>query len=464
VHCAQRSLPPLAMRRSNSSSLLKRALRLRSVDTRLGRLLFPGLVLFGAAYVTFIFCDALAQAAQLSQHRAGEPDFGAFTPLVLDFADAAARTQPLSELTSRASVPAVPTIHVMATSNGSPYLNWQTRTMYKTFQMVQATPEGAHMKYFTRLLHRRTDDELVAEVPTLRVDSLHAACDTWCEFPVADRPHAVAAWLKTEDAQLGDYLFLIETDYVWLAPVPAPLAPGDKPLAFHYHYINPGYPGLESVISRMWPGGQQSLIPCTGPAPVLITHGDLVRLMPKWEEYAAWIENDSEAKDKLGWVREMYAYSIAAAQAGIVHEVQEPGSTVLISQPPADDSAGRASLFHYTWGAQFKNSSGGVVWEFDKRPFTETRHVRTMRAYIPSLPPQDAATRGLRLQDGKPVTEALLKVETQMLSRMRAAIEQLPDLNVACGWNGEPVCQWGCTQGVLCLPTGRTFKVEGDAR
>ena len=28
-----------------------------------------------------------------------------------------------------------------------------------------------------RLLHRRTDDELMGEVPTVRVDSLHAACD-----------------------------------------------------------------------------------------------------------------------------------------------------------------------------------------------------------------------------------------------------------------------------------------------
>ena len=26
-----------------------------------------------------------------------------------------------------------PHIHVLATSNGSPYLNWQTRIMYRTF-------------------------------------------------------------------------------------------------------------------------------------------------------------------------------------------------------------------------------------------------------------------------------------------------------------------------------------------
>jgi hypothetical protein len=55
-------------------------------------------------------------------------------------------------------------IHVMCTSNGSPYLNWQTRIMYQTFLTVQP---GSDMLHFTRLLHRRTDDELMGEVPTV---------------------------------------------------------------------------------------------------------------------------------------------------------------------------------------------------------------------------------------------------------------------------------------------------------
>ena len=46
-------------------------------------------------------------------------------------------------------------IHVLATSNGSPYLNWQTRVMYKTFKDVA---KGSDMCHFTRLLHRRSDD------------------------------------------------------------------------------------------------------------------------------------------------------------------------------------------------------------------------------------------------------------------------------------------------------------------
>jgi hypothetical protein len=36
---------------------------------------------------------------------------------------------------------------------------------------------------------------LRAQVPTFRSDPLTPACDTWCEFPVSDRPNAVAQFL-----------------------------------------------------------------------------------------------------------------------------------------------------------------------------------------------------------------------------------------------------------------------------
>ena len=212
----------------------------------------------------------------------------------------------------------------------------------------------------------------------------------------------------------------------------------------------------------MWKGDQKT-IPCSGPAPVIIRHADLVKLMPKWEEYAAFIESDSEAKDKLGWVREMYAYSIAAAAEGIEHDVQEPDQTVLISQPPADDSLHKASAFHYTWGAEFKNASGLTVWQFDKRPYVDVKHVRRIAEHAPTTPPQDSATAGYRLQDGKAVTPALLAVETEMIQRMRDAALALPNLPDApgCGWlDNEPACTFGCATGVLCVPPGATFKVQ----
>ena len=58
----------------------------------------------------------------------------------------------------------------------------------------------------------------MAEVPTVRIDSLHAACDKWCDFPVADRPNAVNKWLHTADARRGEWIFMIEVRAACSAP------------------------------------------------------------------------------------------------------------------------------------------------------------------------------------------------------------------------------------------------------
>jgi hypothetical protein len=42
----------------------------------------------------------------------------------------------------------------------------------------------------------------------------------------------------------------------------------------------------------------------------------VVQVIPDWERLTAHIEADKESKDKLGWVREMYGFSIAVALAG----------------------------------------------------------------------------------------------------------------------------------------------------
>ena len=43
-------------------------------------------------------------------------------------------------------------------------------------------------------------NELSCQVPTFRADPLNPKCDTWCEFPVSDRPNAVAQFFKAADA------------------------------------------------------------------------------------------------------------------------------------------------------------------------------------------------------------------------------------------------------------------------
>jgi hypothetical protein len=350
-------------------------------------------------------------------------------------------------------------IHVLATSNGSPYLNWQTRIMYQTYTNVASRSNG-DMRHFTRVLHRRTDDELMAEVPTVRVDSLHAECDTWCAFPVADRPDALRKWLRTEDSKRGEWIVMIETDYVWREPLKIPAQIDSPAIAFHFHYINPMYPTLPEVMRRLAPANLRAPrvedIIKSGPAPTMIRKSDLEKLIDEYVRIAAAIEDDPDAKKKLGWVREMYAYDLAAAVADVAHAVEEPGRTRLIAQPPADTDHGSAAMFHYTWGAEYLDRDNQKVWSWDKRPYVETKHVRDPGSYKPALPPADAAESGLKLQDGKPVTPALNAVLTEMLVIMRDAIDALPKLpnTPGCGWDqGEPACDFGCVTGVLCAPT-----------
>ena len=61
-----------------------------------------------------------------------------------------------------------PGIHVVVTSNGNRYMNWQTRVLYANYKKAAAeSPEGL-LCGFTRVLHRTSDDELMHEVPTKR--------------------------------------------------------------------------------------------------------------------------------------------------------------------------------------------------------------------------------------------------------------------------------------------------------
>jgi hypothetical protein len=195
---------------------------------------------------------------------------------------------------------------------------------------------------------------------------------------------------------------------------------------------------------------------CSGPAPTMIRKAELDVLIDEYVRIAAAIEADADAKKKLGWVREMYAYDLAAAVTGVPHYVEDPGQTKLIAQPPADTNHGDAAMFHYTWGAEYLDRNKQKVWSWDKRPYVETMQVRDPARFKPELPPADAADRGLKLQDGKPVTAELNEVMTEMLALVRDAIDALDVLphEPGCGWEqNEPKCDFGCETGVLCVPT-----------
>ena len=341
-------------------------------------------------------------------------------------------------------------LHFVITSNGSPYVNFQTRVMYHSYLAARAKATGDDAAFhggFTRILHRRMNDALMREVPTVRVQPLHPACDTWCEFPVADRPDAFRQWLLSRDSRRFRYIMLGESDYVVVRPLPSikvreALADHDG-VCYHYDYINPRYGGVEQKLRDMVRiGGGYELPPIdriysSGPAPVILTREGWEKVTPPWQSFTKAIEDTPGIKSVLGWVREMYAWSAAAAVVGLNVLQQDRGSTFLIAQPPADDAIDDATMYHYTWGTELRDAgSNKVVWEWDKRKYTGASD----SFKLPELAmPPTAGSYYQQFPTRRIASAELLSTLADLIGRFNDAARELPQLP-SCGWELLPPC------------------------
>jgi hypothetical protein len=312
-------------------------------------------------------------------------------------------------------------------------MNWQTRVMYSTYLSVLASdPSGPLARgAFTRVLHRSTDDELMQELPTQRFTPVHVNCDVYCSFPVADRSPALVEWMATADSRRCSHIFLVETDYVWVKPLSASLLPLDgTALAFPYSYIVPTYPTVVPFAQRFY-DGPVSDIPATGNAPVLLTQADFRTIVPVWALIVAEIEEDEEAAESLGWVRDMYAWGFAAARTKIRHQMDEPPKNPLLAQPPADTELGNAAILHYTWGPVVFNSSDAIIWEFDKRSYTGGQYAIGPRK-LERIPEPPQWQQGLHLQSffaiGNAITPSGLELMRLFVRTFNDAVDRLPEL------------------------------------
>eukprot|EP00197_Chlamydomonas_leiostraca_P008698 CAMPEP_0202860356 /NCGR_PEP_ID=MMETSP1391-20130828/2094_1 /ASSEMBLY_ACC=CAM_ASM_000867 /TAXON_ID=1034604 /ORGANISM="Chlamydomonas leiostraca, Strain SAG 11-49" /LENGTH=430 /DNA_ID=CAMNT_0049539511 /DNA_START=142 /DNA_END=1434 /DNA_ORIENTATION=+ len=328
--------------------------------------------------------------------------------------------------------PAGDTIHSLLTSNGSPYQNFQGRIMYGTYKLVQQMPGGEKLTGFTRVMHRTTPDGLEDEIPTFRATPLHPECDTYCDFPVADRPNAVMQWIRAVEQEprllKGAWVLILECDYVWMKPMQAPNAASSAPaMQYHFDYIQVEHPDCTHIIKRLF-NGQEPVgkVPNSGPAPALLRFTELKAIAPDWERVTAAIEADPEAVKVLGWVREMYAWDIAVAlHPDIKMLTEEPYISRLIVQPPHEDHLGAASMCHYTWGAIY-NDTKGEVWRWEKRDYTSPENA--LKVPHLKMPPHPYQPNTWHLQAHEPVTQRLHETLEAMIAQMNRAIDKLPDL------------------------------------
>ena len=69
-----------------------------------------------------------------------------------------------------------------------------------------------------------------------------------------------------------------------------------------------------------------------------------MQVAPEWERLTAHIEADPESKERLGWVREMYAFSTAVALKKIELDIIACPECPLISQASLATSRLEAQL------------------------------------------------------------------------------------------------------------------------
>ncbi len=311
--------------------------------------------------------------------------------------------------------------------------DYQMRIAYASYRLILGMPGGERHTAFTRILHRtnRDKDPLAGEIPTFRADPLQPKCDDWCEYPVSDRSNAVKQfWEYGEKAGIlkEDWFYAVESDYVFMKPLELPSGRQAKSKAygFSFFYIRPTAHPKEMKV--LYPGGDPKTVAPTGPAPILMTLDNWLKVTEEWERMAALIESKDDIKNKLGWVREMYGFSVAMAIKGIDIDIDGTSKNRFISELPHFDGLGNAHAYHYTLATIFKTKDDKDVWGYDKRFHVDASEV----AVVPTIDLPPPFEKGKwKFIEGNIVTEKQYNAIYEMISQMNKAIKTLKPLDVS---------------------------------
>eukprot|EP00892_Ulva_mutabilis_P007553 jgi/Ulvmu1/516/UM001_0524.1 len=287
--------------------------------------------------------------------------------------------------------------HVVVTMDCQVYARWQTLVNYWGYSKLKAEDPGSAMGGYTRILHCAEPDDIMHMVPTIRVDPLPE--DYVVDYPPLNRPWAFVQWLARATFP-ERYVFMTEPDHIFLAPPPL-LATPEKPVAYTFSYmkcdVEPQRQYCEDrrFNERGIPVGDIQPI---GNSPVIISREMLREVVPRWDRLMRAIHEDEAASEGFGWVKEMYAFTLALAN----HPDGPPAVTLarcLMAHPPYDrklvidtkevdkavacqvDKSERfvkIPIVHMTYTQQFDGDGNQVddddsdpEWKFDKRSYQD---------------------------------------------------------------------------------------------
>lgn len=163
---------------------------------------------------------------------------------------------------------------------------------------------------YTRVLQGEMHDWLSKVMPTVVVKNLPEELRK--DYAPMVRSYTLLLWsLSSHFKQVKeDYIFMTEPDHILLGSPPNWATPRSIP-SFHFNYMHPTREHFGHL--QRHPVGFEDF-GLTGNSPAIMHKIMLQKICPLWLLYNLKMQVDVISHEKLGWVREMGAYILAAAQ------------------------------------------------------------------------------------------------------------------------------------------------------
>lgn len=260
--------------------------------------------------------------------------------------------------------------HVLLTAAGFGQ-QWLARIAYYHYCKIKEENPNSDMGGFTRVLHTGEPDVWMDVIPTFVALALPPGVDKG--YIVLNRPYGVLQWIEQEMHKIPEkYVLISEPDHLFIRPLPNFMV-NEKPATYPFWYIQPtDHRELIRKIVGSIPDKDFEHIHKIGSSPLILTKGDLAKIVPTWLNVSVVLKNNPESDQTFGWVQEMYAWSIASFLEGI-HDFILVKDMIL--HPPFDSNPGNSPIIHLTYGMTFAKNGQFVrndkaPWVFNKRDYS----------------------------------------------------------------------------------------------
>jgi hypothetical protein len=207
-------------------------------------------------------------------------------------------------------------VRVIFSCENTAYMRWQAELLHYTYAR-------SGMREQLTALVSETDEPLngfTCETFPVSNYKSRLADDT---YQPLNKPGGICEWVA-RGGRRSESILIVDPDSFFVCPISdsGPLRRGEA-FADAHGYMRPDLSFNRLVLDRHCSRERRALVQPVG-IYVLIRRDDLTALGPRWLEKTMDIRSDKVCRAKLpdsGWISEMLAYAIAAAECGIRHRI-----------------------------------------------------------------------------------------------------------------------------------------------